>query len=127
MPQATVDDFIRYVGEREAVDLSCLDDASNPAVDRELIAMALEDADGVVASYRLRAGAAGAAAIDLIQRRIQLVIARHLLDVQLRRPEVRADYEDAIETLRAASEGQRQHRLILWSAESQTSDSRTLQ
>lgn len=104
--KATVDDFkLAY----DDIEFTLLNDPATayldedsasavPAID-DRIQLALDDADCELSSYYIRALAMGRAMIRNNYRRLQLRIARYLLDTVKSRESVKQDYEKAIEFL----------------------------
>lgn len=98
-----VDDFVLAYGEREAVQLTNLEDASASTIHELKIERAVEDALAYVDNYIAQATAAGKRLISSNRRRTSLIIARYYLDSVRRRKDVTDDYERAIKELENSS------------------------
>ncbi|ATW62784.1 hypothetical protein SCBWM1_gp100 [Synechococcus phage S-CBWM1] len=102
---ATVGDFILAYGEREAIQLTNLDDGSAKSVNEAKLRMAIEDANALIDNYIVQAGRAGKFLISSNRRRTALMIARYYLDTVRRREDVYKDYQDCIKELDAVKDG----------------------
>ena len=101
---ATVGDFVLAYGQKEAVQLSNIDDAAATTVNVAKINMAIADANSLIDSYIESSGKAGMVLITSNRRRTALIIARYYLDTVRRREDVRQDYETALKQLAAERE-----------------------
>lgn len=99
MAIATVKTFIDTYGEREAVDLTNIDDAEIRSLDTEKLQNALNDAKVQLEAFTPFEHPFFA--------RWQMTTARYLLDVHLRRTEVAQDYLDAIKAAQSATQSVR--------------------
>ena len=98
---ATVGDFVLAYGQKEAVQLSNIDDASATTINVAKINMAIADANSLIDSYIEQSGKAGMVLITSNRRRTALIIARYYLDTVRRREDVKQDYETALKQLAA--------------------------
>ena len=98
---ATVGDFVLAYGQKEAVQLSNIDDAAATTVNVAKINMAIADANSLIDSYIESSGKAGMVLITSNRRRTAMIIARYYLDTVRRREDVRQDYESALKQLAA--------------------------
>jgi phage gp36-like protein len=103
---ATVDDFILAYGEKEAIQLTNLEDGSATSVNAAKLRMAIEDANALIDNYILQANRSGRVLISSNRRRTALIIARFYLDTVRRREDVLGDYERAIKELEVTKDGQ---------------------
>lgn len=99
MAIATVKTFIDTYGEREAVDLTNIDDAEVRSLDAEKLQNALNDAKAQLEAFTLSE--------HPLFARWQMTTARYLLDVHLRRTEVAQDYETAMKAAQSATQSVR--------------------
>lgn len=103
---ATPQYFIDTFGEEEALELSQIDDPNAQTIDLAKIQRALDHATAEVMTYM-----AGQYELPLptpiptVLSYKTVVIARHLLDKNRRREDVRSDYEDVMAQLRDFATG----------------------
>lgn len=109
--KATVADFISAYDDLEAIFLADPDthgldpDLQDIALTgQERLQLALDDADGELQRYYLKSLPMGRAMIQSGYRRMQLRIARYLLDTVKARQSIKEDYEKVISTLEKISE-----------------------
>ena len=100
---ATVDDFVLAYGEKEAIQLSNIEDGSATSVNAARIRVAIEDANARIDNYIIQADKAGRKLISSNRRRTALMIARYYLDTVRRRSDVYQDYQDCIKELESAA------------------------
>lgn len=98
---ATVGDFVLAFGQKEAVQLSNIDDAAATTINVAKVNMAIADANSLIDSYIEQSGKAGMVLITSNRRRTALIIARYYLDTVRRREDVKNDYESALKQLAA--------------------------
>jgi len=101
---ANVDDFILAYGQKEAIQLTNIDDAAATTVNSAKLRMAIQDANSLIDSYIENSGKAGQVLITSNRRRTALIIARYYLDTVRRREDVRADFESCLKQLQAERE-----------------------
>lgn len=97
--QATVEYFICVYGEKEAVELSNIDNPSSNAINTKRIQFALDDAFAYIVNYYSAASASAKVLIQSALRRTQATIARYYLDTLRPRDAVVEAYEKAIQQL----------------------------
>lgn len=110
--RATVQEFIEAYDDIEAMLLE--DPEGEYLLDEDIkemslksnrrIQLALDDAEGMILSHYIKALPMGRAMIQQSFRRLQLRIARYLLDTVKGRQSVKEDYESCLEFLKSASE-----------------------
>jgi phage gp36-like protein len=101
---ANIDDFILAYGQKEAIQLTNIDDAAATTVNSAKLRMAIQDANSLIDSYIENSGKAGQVLITSNRRRTALIIARYYLDTIRRREDVRADFESCLKQLQAERE-----------------------
>jgi phage gp36-like protein len=101
---ANIDDFILAYGQKEAIQLTNIDDAAATTVNSAKLRMAIQDANSLIDSYIENSGKAGQVLITSNRRRTALIIARYYLDTVRRREDVRADFESCLKQLQAERE-----------------------
>lgn len=96
---ATVDDYIMAFGEKEAIQISNLDNASAITINSKRILNAIADANALIDAYIKQAPKAGKLLVSSSRRRTALTIARYYLDTVSRRKDVLEDYQRCIKEL----------------------------
>lgn len=103
--KATVPDFVKAFTNQETIELSELNEIdSTELASDDVIQFALDDADSLIQSYFARCALLGKVMIGKSWRRLQLRIARQLLDIFKDRPGVRQDYDNSLAFLQTALE-----------------------
>ncbi len=97
--RATVDYFICIFGQREALQLTRMDNPSANQINEKTIDLALEDAFVYMLNFYKAATTSGKTLIQSSFRRTQAIIARYYLDVLNPRDSVKEAYETAIKQL----------------------------
>jgi len=92
-------DFILMYGEREAIQISNIDDASAKVPNLGRIWMALNDACAYIDSYIKAANNSCTLIISSNRRRTACIIARYYLDTVRRRKDVLEDYERCLKEM----------------------------
>jgi phage gp36-like protein len=98
---ASPDDFIVAYGQKEAIQLTNIDDAAANTVNMAKLRMAIQDANSLIDSYIEQSGKAGMVLITSNRRRTALTIARYYLDTVRRREDVYKDYDAALKQMQA--------------------------
>lgn len=111
MTLATVQAFIDTYGEREAVDLTNIDDADVQSINVSTLQTALNDAQSQLEAF--------VSFEHPLFARWQMATARYFLDVHLRRAEVAQDYENSLKAAQS-------YRLVRLRAGSRTLPPRSL-
>lgn len=100
---ATPGDFVMAYGQKEAVQITNIDDADAIEPNTERLWMAIQDANALIDSYINQSTKAGKLLVSSSRRRTSLIIARYYLDTVRRREDVLKDYERCIKELEAAT------------------------
>lgn len=95
----TVENFVQFFGQMEAIELSNLEDPSNGYVVEEKIQNAMDVAYEFVMSYDSLCALPGKVAIRKAIKRLVLDISRYFLDSLQRREDVTTNYNNCIEFL----------------------------
>lgn len=97
--EPTPDDFILMYGEKEAIQISNIDDASATKPNLEKIWMALQDACAYIDNYIHGANHSCFRIVSSNRRRTACIIARYYLDTVRRRQNVTDDFERCIKEI----------------------------
>ena len=97
----TPDDFILMFGQKEAIQISNIDDASATAPNLSRIWIALQDACALIDSYVVISSRSCFSIVSSNRRRTACIIARYYLDSVRRRKDVTDDYERCLKEIKS--------------------------